>query len=764
MSEAIKYVDGEYDEAGSDRVRILNALGLELSKCRSEAIAGREGSGIEDEWLEDEEMYEGIDDINRGEMKAWWRQKPMGQAGPGTKHDGSTIFINITRPYCDAAAARVGDMLLPTDDRGWSIKPTPVPELIDIASGKIPPHIEQQIDDAFPDAPEVAQKTKDELIEQEKKTLDIAKAAATKAESRIEDWHVESQYHAEVRKVIESAARIGTGVLKGPIPTRKVRVAFKGGALIIEETIAPASVSVDPWNCYPDPACGERVADGRYHWERDEISPKRLQELIFTPGYIAEEIRECLREGPAKAGREFQSGERRPGLIDQDRTAMFEIWYYHGTLSREQVEAAGCECEESSDGMVPCIVTMVNNRVIKATLSVLDVGDIPYDYFVWQRRSGLPWGIGISRQIRTPQRIVNGAGRNMMDNAGLSGGPMWIFKQGVVTPLDGQYQLGPRKGWAVDADAEIEDVREAFTFIEIPMAQESLQAIIEMGLKLAEDVTGLPMLLQGQQGEAPDTVGGMTMLHNNASSVMRRIARLFDDLITEPHIRRYYAYLLQHGENDDEKGEFVVDARGSSTLVERDINTQGILAMAQMVPNPVFGIDPKRWMEEWLKSQHLDPNRFSFEDEEWRQVVEQLAASAQQGDSSVEVAQIRAQTELQKLQGVLADKDADRQLKVALAAMEEQYDEQERQMQMALEAVQQDLEGAKLASDRETALDKIKAALAEVVMKLRQDREELRAQITLASMKQSETKPAPQVTTPPSEPAGRAPQGQAFQR
>ena len=27
-------------------------------------------------------------------------------------------------------------------------------------------------------------------------------------------------------------------------------------------------------------------------------------------------------------------------------------------------------------------------------------------------------------------------------------------------------------------------------------------------MKLAEDATGLPMLLQGQQGTAPDTVGG----------------------------------------------------------------------------------------------------------------------------------------------------------------------------------------------------------------------------------------------------------------
>ena len=36
----------------------------------------------------------------------------------------------------------------------------------------------------------------------------------------------------------------------------------------------------------------------------------------------------------------------------------------------------------------------------------------------------------------------------------------------------------------------------------------------------------------------------MTMLMNNASVVLRRIARTFDDNITTPHIRRYYDWLM----------------------------------------------------------------------------------------------------------------------------------------------------------------------------------------------------------------------------
>jgi hypothetical protein len=52
------------------------------------------------------------------------------------------------------------------------------------------------------------------------------------------------------------------------------------------------------------------------------------------------------------------------------------------------------------------MVTMVNNRVIKAALNPLDSGDFPYDVLPWQRKSGMPWGNGVARQGRTPQRIV----------------------------------------------------------------------------------------------------------------------------------------------------------------------------------------------------------------------------------------------------------------------------------------------------------------------------------------------------------------------
>lgn len=725
-------VDAQEALMAEERARILDALGMSLAKTRQEAIEGRRQSGIEDEWLEDEEFYEAIDDANRNEKgvrPASWRSKPVGAAEvKPADATGSTIFVPITRAYCDAASARVADMLLPSDDRAWGIRPTPFPEMAALAEGNISTKIQKQISEAYQGAPEQQQayedQTKADIQADMKARLDEAREKAERAETRIEDWHVECQWHAEVRKVIDDAVKGGTGILKGPVPERKQVVAFIDGEIALRDEIKPTSRRVDKWNFYPDPVCGECLHNGSYTWERDTITRKQLERLKGGD-YLDEQIDEVLREGPHKATHEWDvTRERMAGLADGASENMFEIWYGYCRAGYEDLMAAGLECEEGKSYDV--MVTMVNNRVIKAALNHLDTGEFPYDAYCWQSREGMVWGISLARQLRTPQRLINGAMRNMADNAGIAGGPMLIMKRGLVVPANGVWEICPRKMWFAGEDELVDDVSKAMQWVQAPMAQQELEAIVNLALRLAEDVSGMPLLMQGQQGQAPDTVGGMQILQNNAGTVLRRVARLFDDRITEPHVRRYYAYLMQYGD-DDEKGDFLIDARGSSALVERDLQNQQIMQMGAMVANPIFGVDPKKWMVEYLKSQKLDPSRFEYDDEEWQQVVQNMQQPPP--NPAVEVANIRSQTDLQ------------------LQQMKDAQAEREMELEIAFKGLDQELDKLFRSADREDLLSEIKASLAETVMKLR-----TQTQLSRETMK------------PPTEPAGRAPDGQAFQR
>jgi hypothetical protein len=169
------------------RAQRLAALGDILAKSRSEAIAARIALGIDEQWAEDLEFYEGVDDANRGEVTSSWRSKPPGQAIPASnKDDGevrSTVFVNITRPYCDAAAARISDMLMPTDDRAFSVGPTPIPDMEDIAVGKVSLAVRKSIADQSQSL-EQANTALQAYVQDAQARMEDAKARAKKAQTR----------------------------------------------------------------------------------------------------------------------------------------------------------------------------------------------------------------------------------------------------------------------------------------------------------------------------------------------------------------------------------------------------------------------------------------------------------------------------------------------------------------------------------------------------------------------------------------------------
>lgn len=582
-----------------------DAFTISLLAKRKEAISGRSGSGIESDWTEDEEHYQGIDAANRAfastgtmaQAKNW--ATGYGQMD-AKQQSRSVIFLNITRPYVDAASARVADMLLPTDDRSWEIKPTPIPRLpaalMDRMGGVAA--AKQAIEESIAKAQEAGALMQDE----------------------IEDCLEESNWHGEVRQVIEDSARIGSGVLKGPFPVKRSARMYKDGALIEVSEIKPGSKYIDPWNLYPDPSCGQSIHNGSYVFEREYISSRQLREMIEMPGYDKEAILRALKEGPTKASESTTTQPKGKG------DEQFEMWIFYGTCDADDLEAVGVETEDETP-KASAMAVIINDRMIKCALNVLDTGEFPYDVLAWQRRPGMPWGMGIARQIRTAQRMLNGACRAMMDNSALSSAPQTIIGNGV-TPADGEYTIRGAKLWRAEAD--VIDVRAAMHSFIVPSVQAELQNIINFALKIAEDTTGLPSMLQGIRGDAPDTLGGMQMQNNNASGVLRRLAKRFDDYMTSPHIRRYYDWMMQHSERDDIKGDFQVDVRASSALVERDAQQQFLMSLLQASANPAYELDPAKLAAELLKGQRYDPKRVQYDPDKLKRI--QQAQQPQQKD------------------------------------------------------------------------------------------------------------------------------------
>jgi len=759
----------------------LQAFGRTLSKQRDEWVRDRYSYGVDKRWIEDEDQYNNKDNIAKAASQMMTSvEQGYPVTTQMAKPHRSTVFIGMTRQKTNAAEARVADILLPTDERNWGITPTPNPYLMNMLKDErpatdggpmgqqmgqqqglpapqggmapppqagmappqptmAPPGIPAPPQPGMaPEAPtglaamamgpQGPQQITDQggqpmrMKDIAREVMNLAKKKAEAMQREIEDQLTECDYNGELRKMLHDAAVFGTGVIRGPIVTNRTRKAWQPYTnaqgqqvhqIEIVEELAPASFRVDPHNVWPDPACGENIHHGKGIYEREQITAKQIRELAKQPGFMKSQLRKVLEEGPKRSHtmEELRDDDQRDVARD-----LYEMWTYWGEVEHDDLDAAGVDAGDKDElKSVSACVIIINSTVVKAFLNPLEGGDLPYDFYVWEKVANSVWGYGIPYLMRSQQKVLNAAWRQMMDNAGVSSGPQIVMKPNVIQPADKQWQLSSRKIWYATDD--VDDVSKAFATFEFNSHQAELSGIIKMATELVDQETGVPTILQGEKGAAPDTVGGMQMLMNSANVVLRRLVKQFDDMVTRPHIRRYYDYNMLYNEDEEVKGDFSINARGSSALLIRDIQNQAFLNLLAAGANPIYGmyLDTEKLFRKALQAQHIDPTDVFKSEEEIEQIKEQQKAMANQPpppDPRIEAANLRAQTDLQRAQ--MQNQGDMAEIEARMQKMQ-----QEAQLKMAELEIQREVEMLKMSNAQNLSLEKIKAQLADTAIKER---------------------------------------------
>jgi len=741
----------------------LQGLAQAIVKLRDEAVAARKESGIEDVWLQCEEAYVGIDDTNRAEFDGARWAKPMSMEGPlvrrstGSDDTKATAFVRLTSRYVDAGTAKVCEIALPVDGKPFTLKRSPVPEMTQAADDATP--AEQVTGQPMP-GPDGQPVTVQQLA---KHMMQQADDAAEKACNRIYDWMVEYKHAAEIRKVVFDGARIGVGIIKGPIPEpRTARVVRKikpaqgqsGGESVsveIVEQIKPAARWIDPWCFYPAPGCGEDIHNGGHCFELDPMLADELLALCGAPGFIRATIEEVVKEGPSHKTQDSGNPNR------DKHKKQFQVWHGYGKIPKTAFAAANkAQAKELDDSVdkVFAIVTIVNDRVIRAVRPVLESENLPYRVFNWRRRAGHWAGVGVGEQVNAPQRIVNSATRAMLNNAALSGGAQVVMMESAVVPANSDKRVTPDKLWYLNEASGIDDVRKAFASFQWPNMTPQLMTVVEYGFKLAEEHSSIPLITQGQSGKTtPDTFGGQQLQDNNANQLLRDVGFGLNDTVTTPLVDDFYEWLLlDPAVPEDEKGDYQVDTSGALAIIEKALQDQTILAMGGMVANVAFRIDPAKWFENWCRSKRMNASDFQYSEADWEKISKQpppeapvVTAAKIRAESSEKIAQSHDALAGQKNQN---DMDRDTAYNESMARRDESRQRYEvEMMQLRVRLAELDY-----ATQERISLQDAKTKLADTTMKLTVQKE-------LAGMDGT----GPQVATPPTEPAGRAPDGEAYQ-
>ncbi len=604
---------------------------------------------------------------------------------------GSKVYVKQTRPKVDNFVAKIFDMYFAGDDNFWGIDPTPEPALIKaVASEDLPSETEE------PDGEKA----------QARKIIRQAREACDNMSTLMDDQITENRFAREARDVLETAARLGTGILKGPIDDGLVRTYWDADPetgewrLQSATEMKPAFRHTPVWNFFPDPDA-TNIEDCGFTFERHVKTPKAMRKLAKNAGFNSKAIRALLKQGAQ--GRQPEFMQKMRGLEPKNDHAQnkpgscFIVWEYRGPLEGEDLAMlyrqsggeSGLEVAEEIDPLeeLDVVLYVCQGHVLKFGENHLESGESLYSIYRPVKVPGSFWGEGIPSMMENSQSAMNAAFRMIMDNAAISTGPQLVIDKSAIEPENGSYQLKPFKVWLKTSTALTQS---PFTMHEVRSNQEYLANIYALSRQIMDEETGLPLIAQGEQGKhVTQTATGMSLLMGSANINIKRAVRDFDDDLIEPALTRLYEFNMLYHHADNVKGDMRVKVLGASSLLVRDIEAQNVITlMDKYAANPVFGplMKPLDAFRRVVKVAGIDPSEIVKSDEELKEEETARAEADQQG-------------EVQKTPEVLA------------AEIRLQIVEREGEIKKELAAMARDTEMIKFAEANDLELSKLEAIL-----------------------------------------------------
>jgi hypothetical protein len=622
-------------EDGNSAYVALDALGTTLLAEFTRAVVDRRET--EERWLTDLRQYRGI-------------YEPEIESLIGKNR--SKAFVRATRVKVKTVDARVADLLFPSNsDRNWTAEPTPVPSIDIDTLQEIANAMTEQL---------ARQPTPAEM---EAAVAKLVKDAAKKMTKVIDDQLNESRYKDAARKVLHSGHLYGTGILKAPLVERKTRVKFvmenRAWRMKTESYVVPFVDYVPIWRFYPDMSATE-LSQCRYVFERHLMTRSDMSELAKKRSFNGQKIKDYILANPRGAqtplhfDAEIRSiGERSSSQSKDDgRYEVLERW---GWIDGELLASSGVEVPMARmhETFFANVWLLPNGDVIKVALQPINGVTWPYHLYYCDKDETSLFGDGFAAIMRDDQTMINAGTRMVLDNAALTAGPQLEVNMRLLSSAEKADDMFPFKIWARNGE---DPASPAVRVITLPNGLEELMPLIEMFKRNSDDVTAIPRYMQGENATqgAAGTASGMSMLMANASIVMKDLITNYDEGVTRTFIESLYRWNMQFNPDNGCKGDFDIKARGTASLMAKEIRAQQLDQFAATIqPDDAPYIKREELLRQRAEAHDLSSIVKTEEEVSAEQNTESNKRQQQMQAQMQDLQQQAAQLNLQKTQAEL---------------------------------------------------------------------------------------------------------------
>jgi hypothetical protein len=639
MSELLLIED--VDNPSGDQPSELTTLGGRLHARFEEYKDARRET--ESNWLEDLRQYNG-------------QYEPDVLARLNESGGRSRVFVGLTRTKVMAAYSRIVDLLFQAGDIYFGVNPTPIPEIdpmkmmqirqsameqIMLASQNIDPSANQDL---------IMARVQEMESEFEQIETELAQKAAEKMTVQIKDQLVESGSEMKLKESIMEACIFGSGAIKAGTVRIEVSQSYaktvnpetgqEGFALVKQEKPLPEVESVSIFDIYPDPYCTSlQDCDGMFR--RHVLTRSQFRSLTDNPGFDPEIIRYLLKQN-RKGNHTEEDHERHrrqiAGINEHASSSRFEVFEFWGNIDGYELQDNGLELPEGADPSndFSACVWFCGSKILKVTLNPIAGYQIPYHVFPYERSPHRFWGTGVPRMMRDSQSTMNAATRIWLDNLALSSGPMMEVNTDLLAAGEDPTDIHP---WRVFLREGGDGSMPAVRWYQPIANANGLNQIVELFRRFADETTSLPSYTHGQQTSSLNkTATGMSMLMGAANVALKSTIKNIDDFLLEPMILALFHFNMEFGD-EKAKGDLNIVARGSTALIQKEVQSQRLLQFLSLVSNPldVQIVDRTRLLRDIAQTLDIDPDEVIKSEERIQQeiaVQNQALAGAGPGDPS----------------------------------------------------------------------------------------------------------------------------------
>jgi len=550
----------------------------------------------------------------------------------------------------------VADLLFPAGaEKNWEVDSTPVPSV----SREQRAMAAQQLQSMSRGQPVPAEAL-------ERFLLEVVRQSAKKMSKVIEDQLVEARYKDVSIKTIHSGHLYGTGIMNGPLVERKIRTTFtqQGNNWVpkSESYVVPFVDYVPIWRFYPD-MNATTLEQCKYVYERHNMTRADLAELAQRKSFNRQKIVDYLKAHPdGEIKLRYYDNELR---IIGERTAnqgnknnQYEILERWGYIDGAKLKSVGVKVPEERmhETFFSNVWLLPNGEVIKAVLQPINGVTWPYHLYYFDKDETSIFGEGLAAVMRDDQTMLNASVRMMLDNSAITSGPMLEVAPGLLANTDRMDEMHPWKIWFRNT---AQPGQPAVRSIELPSRLGDLAGMADRFEQNADEVTAIPRYMSGENTStgAAGTASGMSMLMGAANIVIKDLISAWDEGVTRPFLTALYRWNMQFHKDNSIKGDYDVKARGTASLVAKEVRARQLNEFANLTANELDAPYIKR---DKLNRMRAEANELGDVVKNEDEVKEET--NSPQAQMQAELAQAQAQLMLQEAQAKVQKMMADAEL------------------------------------------------------------------------------------------------------